>query len=380
MVTQWKTDLQRSLIETPALRWGLLIGIGLLLLASSVGLFVSYATPTRAEETTVLEHEQRGSFDYEVHLKPNDFFEEPKLGARQLLVMELADQLDITFAYDFQASQTVERQSYEHQIVARFGDPELYEKETPVMDPITTSDPSFSTTFSISIPEYISLTKSFREQTGVALDPAALTVVARTQPWVDTAHGSIEEPFEHRLRFAFDGATIRRDSDLEESVSGTMAETRDVPILSSAQRQWLRIGSGAGLVISVLLLSGVIWLQAEIDQQTSAAEKELQRARRRAEGLLIHADEPPPLTNGHVVTRVNSLDDLLDLANETLRPIIYSPNGQGYVYCAIDGSSGVRYTYKGAKRRQEDGAEATGEREEESDPGGDTGRSYGPSE
>lgn len=354
MVTDWKTELKSLLVDSPGLRWGWLALVGLLLLASGAGLYASFHTPTRAQEVTVLEHRQQGTFDYQVHLKPNDFFDESTLDARQVLLMELTDRLDVTFAYEFQASESVEDQAYEHQIIARFGDPELWEMERVVTGPVITSEPSFSATFPISVPQYITAAQTFQERVGARMDPARLTILARVRPRVNTAYGPINDPFEQDLTFFFQGSTIRRESDLTQTAADEIVRMESVPILTSTQVRWLRIGSGAGLGISLSLLAGIIWLWAQAERGIAAPERELQRARRQAGGLLVETEELPHLAEGHVEAKVHSLDDLLELAEETLRPIICSQNGQGYVYCAIDGASGVRYTYTSAPGQEED--------------------------
>jgi hypothetical protein len=338
--------LRDLLVDSTALSIAVLVLVGLILLASVVGLFISYDMPAQTEKVVDLEYEQQGTFDYNVRLKPNDLFNDSDLEARQVLFSNLVERIDVTYTYNFSADQPVKQQQYKYEILTQFGTPGLWEKERLIVHPMTTSEPNFSVTFSISISEHIALINTFQEQTGARLDPAKLTFVARVQPEIDTVHGPINEPFEHRLTFSFEGMTIRRETGLENVAPGSFTQTKSIPMLTATQARWLRTGLVAGIVGSTLMLAGAAWLWTQGNREIDASERELVRAQKRVQGLLVGTDELPPMANGHVVVQVSNLDDLLDLADGTLRPVIYSPNGKGYVYCTIDGASGVRYIYR----------------------------------
>jgi hypothetical protein len=341
-----RNKMRRFLSISPLTAATILAFAVILLLASMLGLYVRRNLPRRSEQATAARYEQRATFDYDVTMKPNAFFDETEPGAPKVLLTDLAESVNVFYDYDFSVDRPAEEQRYRIEILRRFGNPELWEAEEVVVGPITTTQSAFSTTIPISIPQYVSTTQTFRKKTGTSLDPASLSLVARVQPDVQTSYGTIEQPLEHQLTFSFHGSKINRTTELEKVASGEVTETELVPVLSARQTRWLRIGSIAGMTLSLPLLAGVVWLWARAARETTAAEKELHRAQRRAQGLLVETEEQPPSRNGHVVTHVRDLDDLLDLADETLRPIICSRNGEGYVYCAIDGASGVRYTYK----------------------------------
>ncbi len=349
-----ENKLRDLLVDSPTLSLAVLAPVGLILIASVVGLFISYDLPTQSEKIVELAYEQQGAFDYNVHLKPNDLFNESDLDAHQVLFSNLLERIDVTYTYSFSADQPVKEQQYEYEILARFGSPELWEQERLIVSPVTTSDPNFSTTFSISIPKHIALINTFQEQTGARLDPAKLTFEARVRPEIDTVHGPINEPFEHRLTFSFEGMTIRRETGLENMAPGSFTQTKSVPLLTETETRWLRAGLIAGIVGATSILAGAAWLWAHGNREIDTSERELTKAQRRAQGLLVQTDEPLPMANGHIVVQVSNLDDLLDMADGTLSPVIYSSNGGGYVYCTIDGASGVRYIYRSKEEENEE--------------------------
>jgi len=94
-------------------------------------------------------------------------------------------------------------------------------------------------------------------------------------------------------------------------------------------------------------VASAAWRPQRGPRAAGAAEAELAAARGKLKRLLVPAEGLPPLRDGEVVVRLSSLDALLEMAQETIRPVVYCRNGRGPVYTIVEGLSSVRYEYAG---------------------------------
>lgn len=332
----------RPFIESPAIRVGAFLVVGLLLFASLFGLYYTSTEPAEVQVSTpVVRYEQQGTFDYRVQLVPNSLFETTQLGPGQVYFARLVDDIRMDFTYQLQADQLVDEPQYTYQVSAILGAPGLWEKTFTLVPPTTTrKEPS--TSFVLPIPQFLSLIDTIREETQAATGTPRLTVRARVQPEAQSEQGPITEPFEQTLLFTFDGETIKVADDLVRTQVGTISETEVVPVSGRNQIRWASL---AGLVLSLALLAYAGWLYVQFRTTIPAAEKELTRAKKHLKGLLVKADNVPPARDDHVVIQVHSLTDLINMAEETYLPVIYTPHERGITYCVLAGSGAIRYQY-----------------------------------
>jgi hypothetical protein len=52
-----------------------------------------------------------------------------------------------------------------------------------------------------------------------------------------------------------------------------------------------------------------------------------------------------PLSEGQVLVHLRSLPDLLKLAGQLQRPVVFGPNGHGDMYCVVDTRGSLHYVY-----------------------------------
>ena len=313
-----------------------------LLAASLYGLYHALTTPAEKEiSVPVATYEQRGQFDYTVHLRPSSLFDTTELGPGQVYFSRLVDDVRMTFSYRLRSDQPLDLQGkqFKYQINATFGSEGLWEKSLALVPPTVASD-DITASFDLPLRQFTGLIDTIREETGAGMGSPKLTVVARVRPFVQTADGPIVEPFEQSLAFTFEGGTISVGEELTKSEPGTITQTAVERVLGLEQ---LRNASGGGVAATLLLLAGLGWLYSRGRVRVPAPEKGLQRARKKHKELLVRVEALPPVGEGQAVVRVDSLADLFTLAEEIYRPVIYSPDGAGYTYCVIDGLGSVRY-------------------------------------
>jgi len=330
-----------------------LLGTGLLL-ASLLGLYLALTTPREAARRVsipVVNYQQQGNFHYTVHLKPSPLFQTTELGPGQVYFTRLVDNITMTFSYLFSSDQPLEEVEFNYQANAAFGSAGLWEKQFVLVPPTITAldHSSFSFSFALPIPQFIELLETFREETGTGMPSPQLSVKVQIQPQASTEYGPITEPFEQTLVFHFEDAMIRVEEELKKSQSATMTETKLAPVPGLA---WIIIPSGIGILVSSFLLAYLSYSYTQLRSSIPTAEKELRHAEKKLQGLLVQTDKLPPVGEGQVLIRLNSLPDLVNLAEETFRPVVYSANEGRFVYCMTDGSGTVRYEY--ASEREED--------------------------
>lgn len=329
-------------IESQTVRIGTFLVVGLLLVASLFGVYYTSQAPAEVQiSTPVTRYDQRGAFDYRVQLVPNSLFETTQLGPGQVYFARLVDDIRMDFTYQLQSEQLVGEPEFTYQVSAILGAPGLWEKTFTLVPPTTTTEQP-ATSFVLPIPQFITLIDTIREETKATTGVPRLTVRAQVQPDAESEYGPITKPFEQTLLLTFEGETIHVADDLVKTQSGEISETQVVP---AEGRNLIRNASFAGLAISLLLLTYAGWLYVQFRTRIPATTVELTRAKKRLKGLLVKADTVPPAREEHVVIQVHSLADLINMAEETYLPVIYTPSDTGITYCVLAGSGAVRYQY-----------------------------------
>jgi len=290
----------------------------------------------------VANYEQRGQFDYTVHLRPSSLFDVTELGPGQVYFHRLVDDVRMTFSYRLRSDPAglgPQGKEFRYQISVTLGAGGLWEKSLALIPPTVASD-DFTVSFDLPLRQFTALIDTIGEETGARTGSPQLTVVAWVDPDVQTAHGPIVAPFQQSLVFTLEGGTINVGEELVKSQPGTLTETRVERVLGLER---LRNASGGGVAATLLLLAGLGWLYSRGRVRVPAPEKGLQRAQKKYKELLVRVEALPPVREGQAVVQVGSLADLFTLAEEIYRPVIYSPDGAGYTYCVIDGLGSVRY-------------------------------------
>jgi len=75
----------------------------------------------------------------------------------------------------------------------------------------------------------------------------------------------------------------------------------------------------------------------------SAGEAEAARARKKYRQMMVDVEELPGVKPTETVIPLNSLDDLVRVADDLVKPILHQAEAGRHTYCVID--SGVRYLY-----------------------------------
>ncbi len=183
---------------------------GVLLIVSLIGVFVARALPDEVEqETTVLDYEHEGRFDYLIRLKPSYLFgpppEEPPPNPKY--PAEIVDTIAFTFSYS-----PAEPQSEVASIDAVLENPGVWQKKIKLV-PYTSREGDFTLRFLLDIEEIHELFDDIEEEIKIISSPRHLTINANVT--------AAKERFIHSLPIKLSRTLIEVDSNLRHTqVSG----------------------------------------------------------------------------------------------------------------------------------------------------------------
>jgi hypothetical protein len=171
-----------------------------------------------------------------------------------------------------------------------------------------------------------------------------ITILAQVHTIAKTNTGTIDEVFNHQLKGKM-GETIewgvveKGKEELTLIKTGSITKTITEPNLVS---QKLRESSLIGLGVSFPIFCGLAVLYWRRRPKPSVLEKELSRYRKKY-GELISEVSDLPAIEGEVVIRASSLEALVNISNNSLKPILLKVEPDKHTYYVIDGL--VRYEY-----------------------------------
>ena len=201
-----------------------LILSSIFLAAAIFGVYSAFTLPLKIEEdTTLLNYEHEGKFDYLVYLKPSYLFgpepEEPPpppppppppLPPPDLKYpTEIIDRFNLTFTYSFVPDKPVTRISEEVEVIATVKRPDVKEEEITLVDK-TSETGDFTIDFTLDMTDDIS--------------GGDITINAYVYTTVETDTGPIFEAFTQSLGMRSEGPLLEVDGVLKLTEPGYVGE------------------------------------------------------------------------------------------------------------------------------------------------------------
>jgi len=301
-----------------------------------------------------IKYEGKGRFDYEVYLKPNKLYEtdvlrseaspvvEPPvspqtLGPGLLYFPRIISNIKASFSYQFLCDRPISEQSQEVEVTAIIENPEKWSRSLVVV-PETNKVGSFTISFPINIQYFETVIDAIEQETGVRESSYNIMIKADVHTVARTDLGTISEVYTQTLGVNLGGNTLTFGKELSSSKSGSIGGTA-IPGASGSRAPWI-----IGLVIALLALGYFGWCQTQLGlAPVSAGEAEAARARKKYRQMMVDVEELPGVKPTETVIPLNSLDDLVRVADDLVKPILHQAEAGRHTYCVID--SGVRYLY-----------------------------------
>jgi hypothetical protein len=305
-------------------------------------------------------YEGRGRFDYEVYLKPNQLYEtdvlrsegtmaesssEPTaslqtLGPGLLYFPNIISNIKASFSYQFLCNRPISEQSQEVEITAIIENPEKWSKSLVVV-PKTNKVGSFTISFPINIQYFTMVINAIEEEIGVHGSSYNIVIKANVNTVARTDLGTVSEVYTQALSVNLGGNTLAFGKELSSSKSGSIGEaaTPGASEEGGSRAPWI-----IGLVIALLALGYFSWCQTQLRlAPVIAGEAEAARARKKYRQMMVDVEELPGVKPTETVIPLNSLDDLVRIADDLVKPVLHQVEKGRHTYCVIDG--GVRYLY-----------------------------------
>jgi hypothetical protein len=299
----------------------------------------------------------KGRFDYEVYLEPNHLYEadvlkseaspvvEPPaspqtLGPGLLYFPKIISSIKASFSYQFLCDIPIREQSQEVEVTAIIENPENWSKSLVVV-PETDEVGSFIISFPIDIQYFETVIDAIGQETGVRGGSYNIAIKASVHTSALTDLGTISDVYTQTLGVNLEANTLTFSKELSGSKSGSIGEatTPSASGEGSSRIPWV-----IGLVIALLALGYFGWCQIQLRLvPVSAGEAEVARARRKYRQMMVDVEELPEVKPTETVIPLNSLDDLVRIADDLVKPVLHQADKGKHTYCIID--SGVRYLY-----------------------------------
>jgi hypothetical protein len=302
-------------------------------------------------------YEARGRFDYEVSLKTNKLYDttvlrseappvpEPPtpvqtLGPGLVYFPKIIDNIEASFSYRFLCDRPISAQSQEVEITATIENPGKWSKSLVVM-PETSREGSFAIPFFIDIQYFTRVIDAIGQETGIPGTSHNITIKADVHTVAQTDVGTINEVYTQTLSGKLESNILIFDEELSRSKSGILG---GAAIPGASQEGRSRTPWIIGLVVALLALGYFGWNQTQLGvAMVSAGEAEAARAKKKYKQVMVDVEELPEVKPTEIVIPLNSLDDLVRIADDLVKPILHWVQEGRHSYCVID--SGVRYLY-----------------------------------
>jgi hypothetical protein len=310
-------------------------------------------------------YEEAGRFDYEVYLKPNKLYgstvlrsqglpqasstpPSQTLGPGRVYYPRIIDTIEATFYYQFFCDRPVSEQSEEVEVSAIIGNPGGWSKSL-VMVSKTKKTGNFGVSFPIDIHYFNDVIAAIEKETGAGGGSYNLEVKADVHTVAETELGPIDEVYSQSLDGKLERNTLTFGEELSQSQSGIIGEATPGP---SSGNLWGSL-SLAGLIAALLALGYFGWSYIELRRRPalSLVDAEAARARKKYKQVLVDVEELPAAKPNETLIPLSSLDDLVRVADDLVKPVLHQVKEGKHVYCTVDGA--VRYQY--ASQAQDSG-------------------------
>lgn len=215
--------------------------------------------------------------------------------------------------------------------------PEKWSKSL-ILVPKTEKTGDFTVAFPIDWNYLTEVSDAIAKETGAG-GMQVLDIKADVHTIAQTDLGTIDEMYSQTLEGKLEGNTLVFGKELSQSKFGSVGSTT----ASQNPRGGLIMPWLAGLIVALIVLAYFGWNQAHLKPALSAVDAEAARARRKYRQIMADVVELPEVKAGEIVIVLSSLDDLVKIADDLVKPVLHKVEEQRHIYCVAVGA--VRYQY-----------------------------------
>jgi len=298
-----------------------------------------------------------GSYGYTLKLKDNSLYgsttieREATIPEIQLippgsvLSLDTTESLDIDFNYTFLSNLTVNSIVSDYRLDMAISEQDRWDRTVTLIE-----DTGISDDFNISIPIDIdklveTIEEANQEVGGRSIGRQDIVFMVEVHSTADTNVGIIDETFAQELR-----GTIRDEiqwdtstADGEGLIASKSSEVASNITLSDQNIKLLRICSLIGLVLALGLsvLLSFMYVHEQRNVITSTSERE--NIHKKYGHLISEISTFPQVRDGEELVEVLSIEDLVNISNNSLKPILFKTEAGDDKYLVMDNSKWYLY-------------------------------------
>ena len=192
--------------------------------------------------------------------------------------------------------------------------------------------------------------EDIRDELGVSADSYNLVIQANVRVSGNTPYGRINETFRPSISTPLTGGILKWTGEMNQSQGGTFSEKTLVP--NDRSLMGMSVGTFSAvcltLLVIFLLLFGFLGFVYYRNRAPMVPVVEKQaRAIKKKYGERITESAGDRLPGGEQVIRMNTMEDLVKVADELGKPVVHltlgGEEGQAHVYQIFDGEVVYRY-------------------------------------
>lgn len=299
---------------------------------------------------------RQAAFGYKVQLKENELFGPVSLERSPDFLMpvavdpnfplftDLVESMDVDFSYRFNcdAPFTIKEEVTVEMDVAEPGS----WKKSFTLVPLIEKEGDFTINLPLDSGRLKEMADSIDADTGGrGVKEQEVTIFTRIHTVAKTDHGTIDEVINHQLKGKIGekidwGVVEGGAEELVLNKEGVITREITEPNLVYDN---LRNSSLIGLAVSFILFCAVVFLYLRGRSKLSYLEKELARNKKKYGELIAEVSDFPPIKNGDAIIPVPSLEALVNISNNALKPILLEIEPGRHTYYIFDGS--LMYEY-----------------------------------
>lgn len=297
---------------------------------------------------------RQGAFGYRVKLKENELFgpitleRKPELPTVEAIAPDftlftnLVASLDVGFNYRFNANTQINSLEQKTEAWVVIEEPGRWKKTFTLSVPAKAQG-EIALSFPFDIGGLQEMAAAVNKKIdGRGAKELEITIFTRVHTVARTDSGTIDEVFNHQLTGKI-GETIEFGKDLISAKEGKITEiiTEFNPVTQQLQKtSFIVLGVS---FVAFCVLAYFYWKRRPAP---SFLKEELKRNRKKYKDLISEVTKLPATGEGETIIDTSSLEALVNISNNSLKPVLLKVEPEKHTYWVADGSTRYRYVVK----------------------------------
>lgn len=350
----------KKIMVAERVRLAVTLFLGLLFAGALCYACAVFRKPALTEKrVAVLSYRQKGAFSYSVQISPNSIFPGERLGPGGTYFTKVVKAIDIDFSYIFKADRAAAITAT-YSVVATVEAPKMWRKEfilVPSTEVAAKGDAlAISRPFAIDLPYYNDFLKAANEELGATPGEPRLVIKAPVEVKAVSPAGVVKDRLVPEMIIPLQSGCFKVSGDLSPEKRGGLTALRKIADPSLGKKKKL-----AGIYLAAAGLLLVLWQLVTVGEKKKAddkSERQFEWFLRACGDRIVQAQTGFSLPDGIVSVPLSSPEDLVRVADELGKPVIFQPCGPHSRPCYLVFDGITAYSYLFAERTKFTKAEA----------------------